>query len=66
MEEERALLAEQGHRSVLDPYGKDDPAEFFAVATECFFERGKKLQKSRPQLYAALSDFYRQDPALRA
>jgi MtfA peptidase len=52
-----------GRSSVLDQYGASDPAEFFAVATECFFEKPKVLQKRHPQLYDELKSFYRQDPA---
>ena len=47
---------------VLDDYGATDEAEFFAVATECFFEKAKELQSVHPDLYDALKDFYQQDP----
>ena len=50
---------------VLDPYGARNEAEFFAVATESFFERPGALKEALPELYALLSDFYRQDPAAR-
>ena len=48
---------------VLDEYGATDPAEFFAVATESFFERPKDLQQVYPRLYDELKRFYQQDPA---
>lgn len=48
---------------VLDEYGATDEAEFFAVATECFFEKAEELQDVHPELYEALKDFYQQDPA---
>ncbi|MCC6572340.1 MAG: zinc-dependent peptidase [Planctomycetes bacterium] len=48
---------------VLDPYGAEDPAEFFAVATEAFFEDAAALKEHHPALYAQLQAFYRQDPA---
>jgi len=52
------------HRpSVLDGYGTTNPAEFFAVATECFFERPGPLERAYPDLYAELRRFYRRDPA---
>jgi Mlc titration factor MtfA (ptsG expression regulator) len=51
------------HRDVLDAYGATNPAEFFAVATECFFEKGAQLQKKHPALYEQLRGYYRQDPA---
>jgi len=52
-----------GRHTVLDQYGAIDPAEFFAVATECFFEKPRVLQKRHPELYEELRSFYRQDPA---
>ena len=52
-----------GRYTVLDPYGATNPAEFFAVATEAFFEKPTVLAKRHPELYAELRGFYRQDPA---
>jgi Mlc titration factor MtfA (ptsG expression regulator) len=52
-----------GRRTVLDQYGAQDPAEFFAVATEAFFEKPRTLKKRHPRLYDELKSFYRQDPA---
>ncbi len=54
---------EKGKKTVLDDYGATNPAEFFAVATETFFEKGKQLQKKRPDLYAKLKEYYSVDPA---
>jgi hypothetical protein len=54
---------EAGESSVLDEYGAEDPAEFFAVATESFFERPRELREEHPELYEQLKGFYRQDPA---
>ncbi|MEO6627445.1 MAG: M90 family metallopeptidase [Aquihabitans sp.] len=51
---------------LLDPYGAANAAEFFAVATEVFFDRPVKLHRAKPDLYAVLQNFYRQDPAARA
>ena len=48
---------------VLDAYGATNPAEFFAVATECFFEKAGALERTHPDLYAELRKFYRRDPA---
>jgi Mlc titration factor MtfA (ptsG expression regulator) len=50
-------------RGVLDPYGATNPAEFFAVTTEAFFERPHALKAQHPELYGQLAAFYRQDPA---
>jgi Mlc titration factor MtfA (ptsG expression regulator) len=55
-----------GHAdAVLDPYGATNPAEFFAVATEAFFNRPLLLEAQRPELYAGLRRFYNQHPAAR-
>ena len=52
-----------GRRNVLDRYGATNPAEFFAVATECFFEKADALRQKHPELYTELKLYYRQDPA---
>lgn len=55
------------HRpSVLDGYGATNSAEFFAVATECFFEKPGALERWYPALYDELHQFYRRDPAAAA
>ncbi len=51
---------------VLRPYAGTNPAEFFAVATEVFFNRPVELFEHEPALYAELRGFYHQDPAARA
>ncbi|MBX3474282.1 MAG: zinc-dependent peptidase [Planctomycetes bacterium] len=48
---------------VLDPYGAQDPAEFFAVATEAFFEDARRLRGAHPRVYELLAGFYGQHPA---
>jgi Mlc titration factor MtfA (ptsG expression regulator) len=55
--------AGRSETSVLDDYGAESPAEFFAVATEAFFERPGKLLGQHPQLYEQLRRFYNVDPA---
>ncbi|MGH8092288.1 MAG: zinc-dependent peptidase [Chthoniobacterales bacterium] len=55
---------ETGIPTLLDGYGATNPAEFFAVATEAFFERPLALRQRRPRLYGELQRFFRQDPAL--
>ncbi|MEM9282199.1 MAG: M90 family metallopeptidase [Verrucomicrobiota bacterium] len=52
----------KGHRSVLDPYGATNPAEFFAVASESFFEEPHLLQREHPDLYEQLKGYYGLDP----
>ena len=53
---------ETGTPSVLDTYGAANPAEFFAVATEAFFERPRALREKNRPLYDQLAAFFRQDP----
>jgi Mlc titration factor MtfA (ptsG expression regulator) len=54
---------EAGTPTLLDTYGATNPAEFFAVATEAFFERPLALRAKQSEMYAQLAAFYRQDPA---
>ena len=56
---------EAGRATVLDEYGASNPAEFFAVATETFFEKPDQLKAAEPDLYEQLRQFYHQDPASR-
>lgn len=56
---------QEGRFTLLDRYGAQSEAEFFAVATECFFEKPKALATRHPELYDVLRTFYRQDPQLR-
>jgi len=51
-----------GRETILREYGARNPAEFFAVATECFFEKPHQLNMKHPELYDELKRFYRQDP----
>ena len=53
---------EAGRRTLIDPYGTTNPAEFFAVVTEAFFERPHALRRRHAGLYERLAEFYRQDP----
>jgi Mlc titration factor MtfA (ptsG expression regulator) len=57
--------AERGQRSFLDDYAVTNEAEYFAVATEAFFEKPKALARELPDVYASLRDFYRIDLAAR-
>lgn len=56
---------EVGRETVLDCYGATSLSEFFAVATESFFERPIPLLERHPALYGIIHDFYRQEPAER-
>lgn len=63
--EYQLLRAGQGG-DLLRPYAAVNPGEFFAVATEVFFELPVRLRDEKPDLYDVLRGFYRQDPAERA
>ena len=59
------LLCERvnkGQRTVLDDYGATNPAEFFAVATETFFEKPTQLHREHPDVYDEMRRFYGLDP----
>jgi Mlc titration factor MtfA (ptsG expression regulator) len=46
----------------LDPYGATEPAEFFAVLTEAFFQQPRHLKAEQPEVYQTLCEFFRLDP----
>lgn len=54
--------AARHQQTFLNKYGATNPAEFFAVITEFFFEKPKELKEIHPQLYNELKQFYQQDP----
>ena len=54
-----------GKETFLDPYAAEHEAEFFAVASEAFFESPHALRREFPKLYDLFMDFYRQDPSQR-
>src|SRR6267154_462394 len=56
--------SDAGLPTLLDQYGSTNPAEFFAVITEAFFERPRALKKKHPALFAQLQRFYKQDPTI--
>ncbi len=65
LRKEYSLLQEDAKRGVpqvLDEYGAASPSEFFAVATEAFFETPVELEDEHPKLYAELNKFYKVDP----
>ncbi len=51
-----------GQYSILDCYGSEHPAEFFAVSSEAFFEAPHELSQEAPELFEQLAMFYRTDP----
>lgn len=58
--------AGHNHRTLIDRYGATNPAEFFAVVTETFFEKPRALRAKHGDLYRLLQEFYSQDPAGRS
>ncbi len=58
------LRSDALHRreTLLDEYGATDEAEFFAVATETFFEMPAQLAEQHPALFGELEKYYRVDP----
>jgi len=56
---------ERREETAIDPYAAENPAEFFAVLSEAFFETPDAVQGEYPAVYGELASFYRQDPALR-
>jgi Mlc titration factor MtfA (ptsG expression regulator) len=65
LSEEFVALQKDSHyrrRSLLDHYGATNPAEFFAVATETFFEKPRQMAKNHSELFRLLTHYYRIDP----
>jgi Mlc titration factor MtfA (ptsG expression regulator) len=62
--EYRALVKDliHGRDTWLDPYGAENPEEFFAVVTESFFEEPHGLQEHHPELFDTFVELYRIDP----
>jgi Mlc titration factor MtfA (ptsG expression regulator) len=54
---------DRGDPTLIDPYGAESTAEFFAVATETFFEAPGEMKRMHPELYKDLAGFYGLDPA---
>lgn len=54
---------ENSQVSLFDEYGATNEAEFFAVATETFFEKPREMQQHHGELYQQLMGFYRVNPA---
>lgn len=57
--------ADEGRATAFDDYAAESPAEFFAVASECFFQDPHRLARLDPALYALLTEAWRQDPRER-
>ena len=51
--------------SDINSYGATNRQEFFAVASEYFFERPHLLERKHPDLYKVLVQIFKQDPQER-
>ena len=60
--EELQRDAWEGRRSLMDHYGATNPVEFFAVATETFFEKPRQMAEHHAELFDVLRTYYRVDP----
>lgn len=54
---------DRGEEPWLDPYAAEDPAEFFAVCAEMFFDVPQDLRAEYPDVYEQLKRYFKQDPA---
>ena len=66
LEREYAALCaavDRGEATLIDPYAAERPEEFFAVATETFFEAPRQILERHPHLYRKLQGLYGLDPA---
>lgn len=63
--EDLRTRTEAGKRTLLGDYAATKPAEFFAVATERFFEKPRQLRSEYPDVYELMEEYFDQDPASR-
>jgi len=54
---------QRGEQGLFNHYGAQSPAEFFAVATEAYFEQAAEMAEHYPALYQELKGYYKVDPA---
>jgi MtfA peptidase len=52
----------RGEETLLSAYAATEPAEFFAVASEVFFERPREMAERHTALYEQLARYYAVDP----
>ena len=69
VDEAEALARRDGGKALdaipIDPYAAENPAEFFAVISEVFFEMPEAVHDAFPAVYQQLKAFYKQDPLAR-
>jgi MtfA peptidase len=51
-----------GPPGLIDPYAATDPAEFFAVVSEVFFEQPRELALAHPALFREFAQYYATNP----
>jgi Mlc titration factor MtfA (ptsG expression regulator) len=61
--EQLCSRVQRGQSSLLQEYGATNPAEFFAVATECFYTKSRQMRETHPELYDQMKWYYQLDPA---
>ena len=61
--EELRIAERYDQPTFLDHYGSTNRAEFFAVASEAFFEQPRQLRAEKPELFELLQSYYRVEPA---
>ena len=60
-----AEALDEGRFVAFDDYAAEGPGEFFAVASECFFQDPHRLHRYDRDLYALMAEAWRQDPKAR-
>jgi MtfA peptidase len=63
--EDFCARVDDDEETIIDPYASNDPAEFFAVLSESFFELPAVVHHDYPAVYALLQRYYQQDPLTR-
>ena len=56
---------DEGRFVAFDDYAAEGAGEFFAVATECFFQDPHRLHRYDRDLYTLMAEAWRQDPKAR-
>ena len=59
--EELQIKLSKGKSTLIDSYGATNPAEFFAVVTELYFERPAQMRKRHPELFDVMKNYYQLD-----
>jgi len=60
--EQLRMQVQAGQQGLIDPYAATDPAEFFAVVSEVFFEQPGALARAHPALFREFAQYYATNP----